>query len=234
MIFEKKFNGDQRTAYSHYKTLKTRIRILPSNMPEYKMISTYLTNTHGPTHSFKLTIEEIYTTRRLGEYQRYKINKNLGNRRLLWHGTKIRNLSSILSNGLLTTPPSSAGISGKNFGNGIYFADVVTKAALYCGVNRNDPYGILILAEVALGKHYYLTSATSVTDLKYQKSSAKALGKYKPDRTKTVRTKYGAQVPLGTLELQNNLTTSMEYSEYVIYNNDQVLFEYLVLVKFNY
>ncbi|XP_055374911.1 poly [ADP-ribose] polymerase 1-like [Condylostylus longicornis] len=198
------------------------------------MISKYIENTHGPTHSFKLTIEYVYEARRLGEFQRYEPNMSFGNRKLLWHGTKRSNFQSILANGLSTQPPSTARIHGKMFGDGIYFTDVVTKAAGYCETSRSDPYGILILAEVALGKHYYLKSAKTVTDLKYGKKSVKGLGKYKPDRTETVRTEHHAHVPLGKLQFNNSIGTSLDYSEYIVYDDDQVYVEYLVLVKFHF
>ena len=38
------------------------------------------------------------------------------------------------------------------FGKGIYFADMVSKSANYCYANPSNPYGLLLLCEVALGK----------------------------------------------------------------------------------
>eukprot|EP00966_Prymnesium_polylepis_P107566 2490230-Prymnesium_polylepis.1 len=37
---------------------------------------------------------------------------------------------------------------------GVYFADMVTKSANYCFANRQNPTGVLMLCDVALGKQY--------------------------------------------------------------------------------
>ncbi len=37
------------------------------------------------------------------------------------------------------------------FGKGIYFADSVSKSANYCFTNKQNPTGILLLCDVALG-----------------------------------------------------------------------------------
>lgn len=42
----------------------------------------------------------------------------------------------------------------------MYFADLVSKSAQYCSVNKNDPVGFLLLSEVALGDMYELKKAT--------------------------------------------------------------------------
>jgi hypothetical protein len=42
------------------------------------------------------------------------------------------------------------------FGKGIYFADVPSKSANYCMANQENPEGILLLCEVALGKRIVL------------------------------------------------------------------------------
>lgn len=45
------------------------------------------------------------------------------------------------------------------FGKGIYFADLVSKSAQYCYTDRNNPVGLMILSEVALGEVYELKKA---------------------------------------------------------------------------
>ena len=57
------------------------------------------------------------------------------NRRLLWHGTKPQNLISIFSKGLITNAPYVE-TTGKLFGNGLYFADVLDKSVNYA----QNPY----------------------------------------------------------------------------------------------
>ncbi len=43
------------------------------------------------------------------------------------------------------------------FGEGIYFADVASKAGLHCHATAAQPFGFLVLARVALGKELYVT-----------------------------------------------------------------------------
>jgi hypothetical protein len=55
----------------------------------------------------------------------------LGNRRLLWHGSRLTNFKGIFEEGLLIAPehvPHTAFL----FGKGLYFADMFAKAASYC------------------------------------------------------------------------------------------------------
>ena len=45
------------------------------------------------------------------------------------------------------------------FGKGLYFADLVSKSAQYCCVDRDNPVGLMLLSEVALGDMYELKKA---------------------------------------------------------------------------
>ena len=74
--------------------------------------------------------------------------------RLLWHGSKTVNWFSILSKGLLLNP--DAAITGKMWGNGIYFATDFDKSWGYVDVGRwvNGKAGNLVymgLYETAFG-----------------------------------------------------------------------------------
>jgi len=153
--------------------------------------------------------------------------KKYRHRRLLWHGTVAKNYPTILQNGLKIKPPPTVGSAGM-FGNGLYFADCVTKSFQYC---RANPLGILILAEIALGKQWCLTKGRDVQHVSYGRKSVKALGKYRPDNKKTIKSRSGAKVSLGRLKLQNNFQSQVIYNEYVVYNENQVLLNYLVVVK---
>lgn len=88
--------------------------------------------------------------KRQGEKSRYKPFKQLHNRQLLWHGSRLTNFAGILSQGLRIAPPE-APATGYMFGKGLYFADMVTKSANYCFPTRSNPNGLLLLCEVALG-----------------------------------------------------------------------------------
>jgi len=70
---------------------------------------------------------------------------------LLWHGSRITNFVGILSQGLRIAPPE-APVTGYMFGKGVYFADMVSKSANYCGTSRESNIGLLLLCDVALGE----------------------------------------------------------------------------------
>lgn len=70
---------------------------------------------------------------------------------MLWHGSRVTNFVGILSEGLRIAPPE-APVTGYMFGKGIYFADVSSKSAGYCRATLENPEGLLVLCEVALGK----------------------------------------------------------------------------------
>ncbi len=69
---------------------------------------------------------------------------------LLWHGSRLTNYVGILSQGLRIAPPE-APVTGYMFGKGIYFADMVSKSANYCGTSKENSIGCILLCEVALG-----------------------------------------------------------------------------------
>ena len=61
----------------------------------------------------------------------------------------------------------------RRFGKGIYFADMVSKSANYCFASPDNPRGLLILSEVALGQMYERVNAEYVEKLPKGKSSTK-------------------------------------------------------------
>jgi poly [ADP-ribose] polymerase len=83
--------------------------------------------------------------------------RTLGNVWELWHGTKIANLLSILKSGLCVTPPRSAHITGKMFGNGLYFSDQSTKSLNYAfgyWDGKREENCFMLLCDVAMGMPY--------------------------------------------------------------------------------
>jgi len=76
----------------------------------------------------------------------------------LWHGTKTSNLLSILKSGLIIPKAHSSIVTGRMFGDGVYFSDQSTKSLNYAygywsggGVDNNC---FMFLANVAMGKYY--------------------------------------------------------------------------------
>lgn len=112
------------------------------------MIQNYVDNTHGSTHStYNLKIVEIFKIKRKGEKDKFQ---DVGNRMLLWHGSRLTNFVGIISQGLRIAPPE-APCTGYMFGKGVYFADSVSKSANYCCTSHSNPVGLILLCDVALG-----------------------------------------------------------------------------------
>ncbi len=107
---------------------------MDKNSDEFKLIEKYVKNTHAQTHkNFHLQIDEVFTLRKEVEEQRYR--KDIHNKQLLWHGSRLTNYVGILSQGLRIAPPE-APVTGYMFGKGVYFADMVSKSANYCFTNK--------------------------------------------------------------------------------------------------
>ncbi|MCE6971749.1 WGR domain-containing protein [Cereibacter sphaeroides] len=78
----------------------------------------------------------------------------------LWHGTRAHNLLSILKSGLIVPRQNgSIHVSGRMFGNGVYFSDQSTKSLNYAygywdgGAKDNRCY--MFLADVAMGRPWH-------------------------------------------------------------------------------
>lgn len=122
---------------------------------EFKEIETYLMKTHGSTHGYSYSIDDIFRIERNGEDARYQGSEfsNMGDksdRRLLWHGSRVTNFGGILSQGLRIAPPE-APVSGYMFGKGVYLADMSSKSAGYCASYNTNGTGLLLLCEAELG-----------------------------------------------------------------------------------
>lgn len=76
----------------------------------------------------------------------------------LWHGTKASNLLSIFKGGLVIPPTSSGHVTGRLYGNGVYFSDQSTKSLRYAtgawGRHGNMDRTFMFLASVAMGKSH--------------------------------------------------------------------------------
>merc|ERR1712179_428968 len=114
---------------AHYENLSTDIQVLDKETEEFKIIEKYVANTHAETHNlYTLEIQDVFKVNRKNESKRFKPFKQLPNRKLLWHGSRVTNYAGILSQGLRIAPPE-APVTGYMFGKGVYFADMVSKSA---------------------------------------------------------------------------------------------------------
>ncbi|KAI1712161.1 poly(ADP-ribose) polymerase catalytic domain-containing protein [Ditylenchus destructor] len=211
----------------HYEKLNCNMEVLEKESEEFKLVKEYAKNTHGATHeSYKLDIIEVMKVNREGEDDKFKAD--VGNRHLLWHGSRTSNYVGILSQGLRIAPPE-APVTGYMFGKGIYTADMVSKSANYC--HALDADGLLLLCDVALGEIQEERRAKNIRKLKPGKHSVKGVGSTMPDPTKTVE-KDGVKIPLGTPVTSDEKGLDLIYNEYIVYDENQVRLKYLVRAKF--
>lgn len=84
-----------------------------------------------------------------------------GNIKELWHGTKDSNLLSILKGGfVIPKAGGSVAITGRMFGDGVYFSDQSTKSLNYATGTAPGQYGggsqrsFMLLNDVVMGKEY--------------------------------------------------------------------------------
>jgi len=118
------------------------------------------------------------------------------------------------------------------FGKGVYFADMVTKSANYCHANRANPYGVLLLSRVALGKTYDCTQAKYMDSNKPGFDSTKGCGLTGPDPKSNVTLDDGTVIPLGKPVPTGIVNTSLLYNEFIVYDVAQLVTQYLVVVEF--
>ncbi|MCP9257339.1 Parp protein [Dirofilaria immitis] len=229
--FKKKGDVNIHPIDHHYMNMKCEVSVLTSNDPRYKIVDNYLQWTHAPTHNmYQMRIHNLYAVNRNGEQEQFMFD--LGNRKLLWHGSRLTNWYGILSQGLRIAPPE-APVTGYMFGKGIYFADLSTKSANYCFPQQNKP-GFLILAQVALGEMNELLQGDNNADkLPAGKNSTKGVGSVGPDPA-TYTTLDDCEVPCGKpIKLHaDDKDCFLRYNEYIVYDVKQVWIRYLVEVDF--
>ncbi|KAK7396422.1 hypothetical protein VNO78_17421 [Psophocarpus tetragonolobus] len=219
----------------NYKKLHCDISPLPHDSEDFCLIQKFLHNTHAPTHTdWSLELEEVFSLEREGEFDKFAPYRNkLGNRMLLWHGSRLTNFVGIISQGLRIAPPE-APATGYMFGKGVYFADLVSKSAQYCYTDKKNPVGLMLLSEVALGNVYELKKAKYMDKPPEGKHSTKGLGKKMPQESEYVKWRGDVTVPCGKPVPSNVKSSELMYNEYIVYNTAQVKMQFLLKVRFHH
>jgi poly [ADP-ribose] polymerase len=217
-----------------YSMLKADMVPLEAVDTVAQSITRCIAETHGPTHlDYALEVQQVFSVDRGYEKLKFMPFTHL-KRNLLWHGSRLSNMVGILSQGLRIAPPE-APKTGYMFGKGVYFADCPSKSANYCYPNRADPYGLLILSEVAVGNAYHVKKADYMDAPPQFCHSTEALGKQIPDAANHVALdEGGALMATGSLSPTGPSDSTLMYNETVVYDVDQVCMRYVVLVKFKY
>ena len=213
----------------HYAKLHCQMRPIEKDTALFKLLETYVENTHAKTHSnYSLTILEAFEVGREGEDARFRAE--IPNHMLLWHGSRLTNWVGILSQGLRIAPPE-APVTGYMFGKGVYFADMVSKSANYCFTSRENNVGCMMLCEVACGEFNELLHADyNANNLPPGKLCTKGCGKTAPTSSQDLD---GMKVPCGPAG-PSQYNGSLLYNEFIVYDVAQIKMKYLFKMRFNY
>jgi poly [ADP-ribose] polymerase len=124
------------------------------------------------------------------------------------------------------------------FGKGIYFADVVSKAAMSCFTPRVDKQCLLLLCDVAVGNQTKLLKPKVLNKAPKFTHSVVGLGKFGPGNFEMLdgsRIGYGEPIENAVIENSHQCSeSSFMYNEHVVYDTAQVRMAYLVLCDVEY
>lgn len=152
-------------------------------------------------------------------YEQYKKDHHIDSKRgvkLFYHGSKVENWYSIMSTGLSLNP--NARVTGKMFGQGLYFAPECRKALNYMDVkgsrwnNGQQETGYTAIFSVALGKAY---------------EPNRILGSYFT----------GKDLPQGcdsVFASKKNPNLGLMNDEYIVFNQDACTIKYIMEMSHHY
>jgi len=215
----------------NYKKLGNTLELVDKNSKEFKIIQKYFENTKTQGSAAKLL--EVWTLDRNGEKKRADKFKDVTNRKLLWHGTKVAVMVAILRDGLRIMPHS-----GGRVGRGIYSASENAKSAGYVGtaMDGGKNIGLMFLNEVILGKeHHIKQDDSSFVSAPKGCHSVIALGRREPDSKDDVEIDgewHPIKVPAGKPANTPHADSSFFNTEYLVYDEGQIRQKYLLKIQF--
>ena len=227
-------NQEEKQLNDYYKKLNCDIRAISTEEKIYSTLNKYLTAQannkdfdsyyHGRNN---LSIIKAYELNRHGESDKYE---DLGNKKLLWHGSRITNFVGILSQGLRIAPPEAPS-SGYLYGKGVYFADMAKKSSYYCYPVNN--IALILLGEVSLGEEDERTNIdfSLPETLKKKANSVHALGRLEASDGEYIDE--DVYVPNGEVIFNEKNKCCNDYAEYIVYNVKQIKLRYLLKIRYN-
>lgn len=144
---------------AEYEALKCRIGYLDPGSGPFKEIADHVVNSQIKSRTIK--VKNVFTLKREAEWNEF--TTEVGNQKLLFHGSRIQNWVGILSRGILLPKiVVSLGVNRTDagwLGNGIYFGDAACTSAFYTTPGRKKTR-FLSVARVALGRMKEFTKIT--------------------------------------------------------------------------
>jgi len=219
-----------------YDEINTKFYPLGKTDEMYTILADYLNNSKAPTHHFKFSIEDIFEIDRPKERKAYEeYSKDIKNKTLLFHGTRVSNLIGILKSGLVVDPSKlgiNVCITGKMFGMGLYFANSCSKSINYCAYDTSDNIACIFVSEVALGKMLEKTySDSSLSAKTLPKGYQSTWGQGASTIDKYDNYDDGTRIPSGKLNQSQYKHCSLLYDEFIVYHEEQINLRYIIKLK---
>ncbi|KAJ8495174.1 hypothetical protein ONZ51_g1850 [Trametes cubensis] len=230
---------------AYFRSLQlTKMEPVPRMSSELAALETYMRNTNdaGTHHHYDTEILQVFRVERAHETAAWTKagygSIPVGDRLLLWHGSRTTNFVGILKQGLRIAPPE-APASGYMFGKGVYFADVMSKSANYCHACLSDNTGLLLLCEVAAKPFFeqYEENCNAGQDCKKAGArSTKGLGRAQPSEWQDAGAALnnpelrGCFMPKGPM-ITSDPRVHLHHNEYIVYDVSQIRLRYLLIVK---
>eukprot|EP01029_Cantina_marsupialis_P010698 TRINITY_DN242_c1_g1_i1.p1 TRINITY_DN242_c1_g1~~TRINITY_DN242_c1_g1_i1.p1 ORF type:complete len:1451 (+),score=678.48 TRINITY_DN242_c1_g1_i1:158-4510(+) len=213
-----------------YRMLKTKLEPLDTAGEEWDLMNKYVKGGRSVDwHNYnQLQLVDAFKVSREGESGRFDLKKNLGNRRMLWHGSRIMNYGGILSQGLRIAPPE-APKSGYRFGKGVYFADMIGKSVMYCRSSGSEEI-LIMVCDVALGSEFQTHKDVYMEKPRAGTNSTHAMGRFIPNPSGDTTLSDGEVIPLGK-PLKKSYSSSVNVNEFIVYDISQVQIRYLLKLR---
>lgn len=154
---------------------------------------------------------KVINTKTQKSFDDFVVKNSISNKQLFWHGSRNENWWSIINSGLILRP--NAVITGKMFGEGIYFAPSAKKSFGYTSYNGsywargNSNTAFMSLFDVAYGKPYDVYSHGDFYRFNYERLQ---------------------QAKAGANCLHAHAGQMLYNDEIVIYKENQITIKYLV------
>lgn len=224
-IFKNNISFNDINSYNNIKT--NLIFKLDCDDDNYKTINNYFYNNFYISND--VIIESIYKYKSTNTFK-------YDNALLLFHGTELKNIYNILNVGL-KIPIKNKHYNKINglFGNGIYFTNCSSKSYNYCVNNLYGNYGVVLVCSVNLKR---LLIKNNIKEYNKQQlnnmgyDSIKANGKYTPN-VNDFKCIGNYTIPIGNKTENKNFIPSLNYDEYICYNENDIIIEYLILTVNN-
>ena len=183
---------------------------------QFRQINKYFQSTKNSSHSwsYRLRLLNVYEVQDIKGANDYKqAVTQYGNVKELWHGTDAANILSILTKGYFV-PKRTDGvrITGRMFGDGVYFSDQSTKslnyATGYWNGKRTQENCFMLLNDVVMG-HEFRPAYWNKDSVQHSRTGVGRSGK-----------------PYQSINVQGG-TCGVVNNEMIVWNTEQISIKYL-------